>query len=189
MMQLQPGAMRDRKALVSQFALLTKLAEMAEKAKLYEESPTRDILRAQRTYIMAQAQMGAAFDQIAVSDEDARKFYDNSTDRYTQARVKVIYISFNPASAAANAPAGKKYLTEPKPRPKPPETGELRQGADIVKLVKQHTEDQTSPPRTAISRHPRTDNLPEAIRSASSRSKPGQISEPVGSRTASTCFA
>jgi len=117
-MQLQPGAMRDRKALVSQFALLTKLAEMAEKAKLYEESPTRDILRAQRTYIMAQAQMGAAFDQIAVSDEDARKFYDNSTDRYTQARVKVIYISFNPASAAANAPAGKKYLTEPEAKAK-----------------------------------------------------------------------
>ncbi len=42
--QMQQNALRDRKAFVQQFALMQRLSEMAEQAKLDQQSPTRESL-------------------------------------------------------------------------------------------------------------------------------------------------
>src|SRR4051794_35118682 len=55
--QMQQTALRDRKAFVQQFALMHRLAEMAEQAKLDQRSPTRESLAFNRMYLMMNAEL------------------------------------------------------------------------------------------------------------------------------------
>ncbi|MFB3827700.1 MAG: peptidylprolyl isomerase [Bryobacteraceae bacterium] len=179
--QMQQMAMRDRRAFITQFALLAQLAEMAEKADLAERSPTREALQFQRMYIMANAQINLAMTTITVPEPEVRKFYDVNQGRFSQVRVKVIYVSFSANPPAAAAAGGKQHLDEVAARAKIEKIlAEIRKGADFVKMVKQHSEDQTSAAKDGdfgVIR--RNDNVPEAIRAAVFALKPGEVSEPV----------
>src|SRR5271168_399836 len=56
---MQQAARRDRRAFVQQFALMHRLSEMAEKAKLDQQSPTREALVFNRMYLLMNAQLHA----------------------------------------------------------------------------------------------------------------------------------
>jgi peptidyl-prolyl cis-trans isomerase C len=176
---MQQSALRDRKAFVQQVALMHRLAEMAEQAKLDQQSPTRESLEFNRLYLLMNAQLQQKLSGTIVPPSEVQAFYDRNKDRFTQAKVKAIYVSFsaNPQSGSD----GKKHLTEAEAQAK---IEKLRTavvgGANFVKLVKENSEDTTSAAKDGdfgVIR--RTDNLPDAIRKAIFALKAGEVSEPV----------
>jgi parvulin-like peptidyl-prolyl isomerase len=177
--QMQQTAMRDRKAFVQQYLLMHRLAELAEQAKLDQVSPTRESLAINRMYVMMNAQLTQAMNEIVISPADVKKFYDSNADRFTQAKVKVLYVSFS--SASAPAAGGKKVLTEPEAKTRIEKLlADLRAGADFAKLAREHSEDATSAQKDGdFGTIRRSDSLPDAIREAIFALKPGEISEPV----------
>ena len=64
--QMQQSAMQNRKAFVNQFALMRKLAEIAETSKLDQQSPYKDALAFSRMNIMAQAEINEAPKQFSI---------------------------------------------------------------------------------------------------------------------------
>jgi hypothetical protein len=177
---MQQSARRDRKAFVQQFALMHRLSEMAENAKLDQHSPTREALAFNRMYLLMNAQLHEVLATIPVLPADVERFYDANKERFTQVKVKAIYIPFSADRSTAGAQEPK-HLTEAEAQAK---TLKLRAaiagGADFVKLVKENSEDQTSAAKDGDFGTLRsTDNLPDAIRGAIFALKKGEVSEPV----------
>jgi len=177
---LQQAALRDRRAFVQQFALMHRLSEMAEKAKMDQQSPTREALAYSRMYLLMNAQLHEELTSMKVTPAEGQSFYDANKQRFTQVKVKALYIPFSakPSEAGANEP---KRLTEAEAQSK---IASLRAaiagGADFVKLVKENSQDQTSAAKDGDFGTLRsTDNLPDAIRTAVFALKAGEVSEPV----------
>ncbi|MEO7648966.1 MAG: peptidyl-prolyl cis-trans isomerase [Bryobacteraceae bacterium] len=168
------------KAFLSQVALMKRMARLATEAKLDQQSPVKEQLAAYRMMTLVQAQHEAAANAIIVSGEDQKKFYEENKSRYEQRSVKVIYLSF---SATPNDLAsGKKQLSEAKAKAEQLATS-IRGGADFVKLVKANSDDAESVARdgdfgTLIRR---SDNTPDAIKTAIFALKQGDVSDPVRS--------
>jgi peptidyl-prolyl cis-trans isomerase C len=172
------AAMRDRRAFVTQYALMRKLTRLAEAAKLDQVSPTKELLAFGRMQLLTNAEVTDAMEKITVPTEELQKYYEANKERYKQVRVKAIYVSFH---AGAAADPEKKYLTEPEARAKIEKIlADIRGGADFVAMVKQHSEDETSAGKEGdFGNLRRTDNLPEAVRQAIFALKSGEVSEPV----------
>lgn len=177
--QVQQNAARDPAAFLRQYAMLKRLSDYAEKQKLDQQSPYREALAAGRMQILYQAAIQHTYENIPVSPEDQKKFYEDHRDRWVQARVKVIYIPFseNPAAAAGD----KKPMSEKEARAKAENiVKQLRAGTDFVKMVREHSEDPTSASKDGdfppISK---ADQIPDAIKQAVFALKKGQISDPV----------
>lgn len=177
--QQQQAAMRDRKALVHEYFLMQHLAELAEKEKLDEKSPMKEQLEYNRRFLLMNAKLNNVANTITVTDDDVKKIYEANKDKYTQVKLKVLYISFtnNPDSGAG----GKKGLTEDEAKAKIEKIlAGIRGGADFVKMVKEHSEDKTSAEKDGdfgVIR--KSDNIPDAIRSAVFNLKAGEIGGPV----------
>src|SRR5205823_14196176 len=95
---------------------------------------------------LANAQVSAATDAIPVTLDEQKKFYEANRDRYTQAKVKVLFISFRTTPPpAVSDPKAKKYLSEPEAKAKIEKLlAEVRGGADFVKLLKENSDDAES---------------------------------------------
>jgi peptidyl-prolyl cis-trans isomerase C len=177
--QLQQNFQANKKEFVRQYALMRKLSELAEQNKLAERSPYKERLEYARVQMLVQAQMDEAGKDILVTPEEQKKFYEANPDRYTTARIKVIYIPYS-----ANVPAnvqGRKVLTEAEAAEKAARVvKEARAGADFVKLVKEHSEDPTSAAKDGeFGTVRRSDTLPEPIKNTIFALKPGEVSDPV----------
>jgi len=179
--QMQQNLTRDRKMLVRNYALMMRLSEMAEKNKLDQQSPYKEMLQASRLNMLANAQINDTMNNFDVRIEDQKQFYQANQDRYAQVKLKVLYISFasNP-SAQADSP-GKKLLSEAEAQAKIEKLlADARAGADFVKLVKEHSQDETSVKKDGdFGTIRKTDNIPDAIRAVVFSLKPSQISDPV----------
>jgi parvulin-like peptidyl-prolyl isomerase len=177
--QQQQQAMNNRKGWIEWYAAIRKLANMAEKEKLHEASPTRELIEFNRLFYLSQAELNARMNSSVVDGAEIVKEYEANKERYQKVKVRVIYISFVPAAAAAAA--ANKGVTEDQARAKAEKlVAQLRQGADFVKLVKEHSEDQTSAAKEGdFGTLRRSDNIPDAIRSAVFALKEGEVSEPV----------
>lgn len=178
--QMQKAIAQNRRSFLQQYALLNRLAEEAEKAKLDQQTPYREQLQASRVQTLANAFLTEKFNSFPVQAEEQEKFYKEHGDRYGQVKVKVLYVAFSATPPPASA-AGRKSLTEPEAKAKIEKLlAEARAGADFVKLVKEHSDDATSKAKDGefgIMR--RSDNLPEAVKNAVFALKQGEISEPV----------
>jgi peptidyl-prolyl cis-trans isomerase C len=177
--QVQQNAASDPAGFLRQYAMLKRLSEYAEKQKLDQVSPYREALAAGRMQILYQAAIQHTYENIPVSAEDQKKFYEANRDRWVQARVKVIYIPFSDNPTAASG--GKKPLSEKEARAKAEEiVKQLRAGADFVKMVREHSEDPTSKAKDGdfpvISK---SDQIPDNIKQAVFALKNGEISDPV----------
>lgn len=174
-----PAAAQNKKGFVQQYALLWRLAAMAEKAKLDQRSPLKESLEMGRLQMLASAQINETMNGIAVPADEQRKAYETNRERFAQVALKVIYIAYEAAPAAdAN---GKKALNEAGAKAKAQKLlAEIRAGADFVKLVKEHSEDSASAAKNGdFGTVRRTDNVPDAIKTAVFALKKGQVSEPV----------
>ena len=166
----QQQAMRDRPAFLKQWALMRKLAKMAEADQLDKLSPSKEALEYYRLVILSQAKMNAALSQVTVLPSDVSAYYEAHKDRYKQVRVKAIYIGF-----------GGKNVTEAAARAKASSIlGRIRGGADFTALVKQYSDDATSRSKDGeFAILGPNDNIPDAIRAAVFQLKEGEVSEPV----------
>ncbi|MGA3044305.1 MAG: peptidylprolyl isomerase, partial [Bryobacteraceae bacterium] len=173
-------ARRDRRAFVEQVALMRHLSEMAEKAKLDQQSPTREALAFNRTYLLMNAQLHEVLTNIKVPPADVETSYNANKDRFKQFKVKAIYmpLSADASAAGANEP---KHLTEAEAQAKIAKLrADIAAGADFVKLVKENSGDPISAAKDGDFGTLRsTDNLPDAIRTAVFALKTGEVSQPV----------
>jgi parvulin-like peptidyl-prolyl isomerase len=168
----QPMALRDRKTFLQQWAFMRKLAQMAEKQKLDQESPARDQLEYYRLMILSQTKLAEAMNSMTVEPAEIVKFYDTDKDRFKEVRVKAIYVSFG---------KGGKATTEDEAKAKAAKLlADIRGGADFVKLVKENSDDETSKAKDGeFATLRRNDNIPDAIRTAVFALKQGEVTEPV----------
>ncbi len=176
--QMQQSALRDRKSFIQQFILMRRLAEMAEQAKLDQTSPTKESLAFNRMYLMMNAQLQNTMASMEVPQAETEAFYEKNKDRFSQVKVKAIYVTF---AAKTDGNSDGKTRTEAEALEEIQKLrGELKNGADFVKLVKEHSEDQTSAAKGGdFGTIRRSDNLPDAIRKAIFALKVGEVSEPV----------
>ncbi|MGA2593951.1 MAG: peptidylprolyl isomerase [Bryobacteraceae bacterium] len=179
--QMQQSALRDRKGFVQQFALMHRLAEMAEQAKLDQSSPTKESLAFSRMYLLMNAQIHEAMNGFQASSADMDAYYKKNQDRFSQVKVKAIYISFSADPSKETGADGEKRRTEAEAQAKIEKLhAQIAAGADFVKLVKENSEDQTSAAKDGdFGTIRRTDNLPDAIRNTIFALKTGETSWPV----------
>jgi peptidyl-prolyl cis-trans isomerase C len=177
----QQMALRNREQWLHQWELLRKLTKMAEDAKLDQESPYKEALAYGRMNVLAEAQINAAINQVVVEPADIVKYYDSNKQKYTQVRVKAIYIAFNDDAASSSTSKGKKPLTEAEAKAKATKLlAAIKGGADYVKLVKEHSDDETSRAKDGDFATLRSsDNIPDAFRAAVFALKKGEVSEPL----------
>jgi peptidyl-prolyl cis-trans isomerase C len=180
--EAQKGLLKDGKTFLDYVAFTQKLAAIAEKEHLDQRSPIKETLEAQRMQTMAAAEFQAAQDAIIVSGDEQKKFYQANKDRYTQAKIKLLYISFHNNPPPQTDPKAKKILSEPEAKAKTEKLlAQIRNGADFVKLLKENSEDPSKAKDgdfgTPIRRSEKV--LPDEVITAIFAMKPGQVSEPV----------
>ena len=116
---------------------------------------------------------------MKVDEEELKKYYEANKDKYTQVKVKALYISFsnNPDPGAG----GRKILNEAEAKAKIEKIRDgIKGGADFVKMVKQYSEDTTSAEKDGdFATIRRSDSVPEAVLAAVFSLKQGDVSEPV----------
>ncbi|HEY1338598.1 MAG TPA: peptidylprolyl isomerase [Bryobacteraceae bacterium] len=178
--QNQQMALRDKTNFIKQWALMRKIALMAEKDKLDEQSPTKEALNYYRMMILSQAEINSTMNSNSMEGLDADKYYQANKEKYKQVKVKAIYIPFSTAQASQIS-KGKPVLTEEAAKTKAEKVAaEARGGADFVKLVKENSEDEASKSKDGDFATLRpNDNVPDAIRSVVFQLKQGEISDPV----------
>jgi peptidyl-prolyl cis-trans isomerase C len=176
----QQGAVRDRKAFLEQWGLFRKLADAAEKKKLDQASPTREALEYNRLFLLSQAAVNDQVTNTVPEPEAVEKYYEANKERYKQVKVKAIYITFS-KEPVSKLVGGKPLLTEEEAKVKIQKLlGEIRSGADFVKLARENSEDAASREKDGDFATLRpTDNIPDAIKSAVFAMKQGEVSEPV----------
>jgi parvulin-like peptidyl-prolyl isomerase len=179
--QLQEALKKDPTEMLRYYGLIMRLGAMAEAAKLDRESPQRERLRVNRMQILAEAQLDAQYAQVVVLAEEQRKFYEDNRSRYSTAKVKVIYLPFmaNPPKLAD--PQARKIMNEAEAREKAAKlAGELRRGADFLKLVKEHSEHADSAAKDGDFGVIRgSDKFPDEVKNGVLGAKPGTIAGPI----------
>jgi peptidyl-prolyl cis-trans isomerase C len=179
--QLQQNYAQDKKGFLKQYALLDQLAKLAEKAGLDKQSPAKERIDFARMQVLVQAQLEKASFDIDVSPDDQKKYYDANTDRFTEAKVKVIYVSYTAAAAAPAASSGKKTLNEAEAKAKAEDlVKQLRAGGDFAKLAKDNSEDPTSAGKGGdFGTIKKSDALPDDVKLTIFALKAGETSDPL----------
>jgi parvulin-like peptidyl-prolyl isomerase len=178
---LQSAAVTDLPLIVQQYVLMKRMASMAEKVGLDQKSPLKERLAYIRDVELSQAEGTEIQRRTNITSAQARKYYDDNPDQFIQAYIKIIYVSFSPNAATAQADAAKRPLTEAQAKAKADKLyAELKAGADFVKLVKEHSEDPGSRSKDGdFGPIRKSDNLPPAIITAAFSLKPGEVAQPV----------
>ncbi len=177
--KLQQNFQKEPRAFMQQYAMLDYIAHNAEKAKLDEQEPTKSRLKSARMQILWQAAVEQTGNAVKISPEEQQKYYETNKDKYTQARIKAIYLPF---SATAAAGSGKdKPMTEAEANAKAAGlVKEIRGGADFVKLVKEFSKDAASTAKDGdFGTVRKSDSLPPAVKNAIFSLKSGGVSDPV----------
>jgi len=179
--QMAQQALSDRKSFVQQYALLRHLVQLAEAQKLDQQSPYKEGIAYNRMQLLYQAVVGEKYSQFKFAPEEVEKIYQSNQDRYMQARVKVLYISFTNAPPPQTDPAAKKPLSEAEAKAKAEDLlKQIRGGADFVKLVKAHSEDETSAAKDGdFGTIRRSDKVPDPIKEVVFALKAGEVGGPV----------
>jgi peptidyl-prolyl cis-trans isomerase C len=175
--QLQQNYANNRKEFLKQYMFMRYLADLAEKEHLAEQSPYKERLDYFRAQTLWQAQVDKMTNDVVVTPDDEKKFYESNLDRFTEAKIKVIYIPYTKSSGGTT----KKTLTQSEAKAKAEKiVQQARSGADFVKLVKENSEDATSVAKDGdFGTVRRSDNMPEAIREGIFALKPGEVSNPI----------
>lgn len=171
---LQNAVVKDPAEFFHEYALMRKYVQMAERDKLDQQAPYKQALAFNRVFILYQAILDRAFRDATVEPAEVVNYYDRQKENYKQVRVKAIYIPFSDAPSITD-------LTEEKAKAKATKlVGEIRGGADFVRLVKENSQDETSRAKDGdfATLHV-GDNIPDAIKAAVFALKQGETSDPV----------
>jgi peptidyl-prolyl cis-trans isomerase C len=174
--EARQNALVQQDMFVKQWALMRKLALMAEKDGLDKQNPAKTEINYSRLMVLSQVKLANMLNSNIPSIEEIEKYYQANRDRYKQVKAKAIYIAFGDA-----VQPGKKPLTEAEAKDKADKLlAQIRNGAEFVKLVKENSDDEMSREKDGdfATFHPR-DNIPDAIRQAVFALKQGETTDPV----------
>lgn len=177
--QIRP-TVKMQPQMLGQIFLIKRLADDAVKAGLDKESPYKESIEFDRMRILQQAQTTVYLNTIPVTPDDQQKYYKENPDKYKQAKVRVIYLTFSPTPDKPG-PDGKKQLSEAEAKAK---IEDLRKqvlgGADFGKLARENSEDKVSAEKDGdFGTMKRNSPYPEPIKNAVFALKSGEVSEPV----------
>ena len=177
--QLQQ-TVRLQPQMLSQLFLYKRLAADAEKEGLDKRSPYQEALELSKMQVLAQAEITTQQNILVVSSDDQEKYYKEHTAKFQQAKVRVIYVAFNPMPDKPSVD-GKKLLSEADARTK---IDDLRKqiagGADFGKLARENSDDATSAAKDGdfgIIKH--TSPYPDPVKNAVFALKAGEMSQPI----------
>ncbi len=177
--QNRTAALQNPEDFLRQYALMHKLAKVAEQQGLDKESPYREQLESNRRMVLSTAGLNRMSQEVLVSDEETRAYYDAHLDDYTKVKVKVIYLPF------LNTPPkeGEKRIsmTESEASALASQLAkDIRNGADFVEMVKKHSKDEGSAKRDGdFGSFSRRDNIPADVKEVLFALEPGAVSDPV----------
>jgi peptidyl-prolyl cis-trans isomerase C len=176
------------------------LAAEGEKINIADQSPYKEQLEAFRSRVILSAMVNRIRETYVVQEQEINDFYAHNQSRYEQAWIKVITVGFCPSLTqqmggtsdedlrkAAAAAFGAAHCTskynEEQARAKAVElVGQLRAGADFVKLVGQYSDDTESKATAGdFGLITRDGHYPQEIKTAVFSLKPGEVSDPVRS--------
>jgi peptidyl-prolyl cis-trans isomerase C len=172
---------KSRRQFFQEYAMMLRLVEEAEANKLASVSPYKEQLAWVRNNVLSQARLDDYTNSINIGPAEEKEYYEANQDRFTIARVKVLYVSFGAGDSVGAEVDGKKILSEDEAKAKIERIRkEIEHGADFVEMVKLHSEDETSKAKDGdLGTIHRTEHVPEHIKDAVFALAAGQVSEPV----------
>jgi parvulin-like peptidyl-prolyl isomerase len=184
---------RNPQNAIQQLYLNQYLAKEGERLKLAERSPLKEQLEFQRTWAIATAMVNQEQNGYQVPMADMDRYYKENQSRYSQAKVKVITISYRPqveqkgtspddvkrmAEEAFNAAHGQRSEEDAVKRAAEV-MQKLKAGGDFVKLMAEYSENDTAKTGEDFATIKST-GFPEEIRKAVFALKePGDVTDPV----------
>jgi len=178
--QNQQHFVNDPMEFLRQRVLLDRLAGLAEKAKLDQQSPFKERLEYQRQVILSQAEIEHQFDTLPAPESEWKAYYEQHKDLFSEAKLKVIYIPFNARPNAADS-SGAKPLTEAEAKAQAEAAlAEIRKGANFADGAKKYSKDPVSAAKGGdFGSVKRSAEIPAEIKNAIFATKAGETSNPV----------
>jgi len=172
---------KSRRQFFQEYAMMLRLVEEAEANKLEEVSPYKEQLAWVRNNVLSQARLDDYTNHINIGPTEEKEYYESHLNRFTIARVKVLYVSFGAGDKVGTEVDGKKILSEEEARAKIEKIRkQVADGADFVELVKLYSEDETSKAKDGdLGTIHREERVPEHIKEAVFALEAGEVSEPV----------
>lgn len=181
--QIQLAIKNDPRRALGLLLMTQHLASEAEKAKLDQQSPLKETLEYQRMNALAQAEINQVRNfQFNPTPEQQEQYYKQHSEKYQEAKIKVIYVAFTTNPQVSSDPKAKKPLTEAEAKAKIEGLRkQLQAGADFGKLARENSDDKESAARDGDYGTPlkRTSATDESIKNTVFALKPGEISAPV----------
>ena len=160
------GTEQGRKMILDDVISMRLYALDAEDAKLDQTPEFQSQLKSARRAMLAQAAMRAAIKDLTVSDEEARKFYDDNPAMFKnpeRIRARHILVSGDEELATVQ--------------------GELKAGKSFDVVAKEYSRDPGSAANGGdLGEFPRGMMVPEFEKAAFELKNPGDVSEPVKSQ-------
>ena len=162
-----------------QLFMLKYLADEAVRKGLDQQSPYKESLEYNRLNVLYQAEVLIHRNTIDVTPEDQQKFYKEHPEGFRQAKVRVIYVAFNPLAAK-----GQGDLKLPAEAQAKAKVDDLRKqilaGADFGKLARENSDEKGSAAKDGdFGIIQKTSPYPDALKNVVFALKPGEVSEPV----------
>jgi len=178
--QRQQAFRTQAREFLNQYAMMLELVNIAEEKHLDEKSPYKNQIDWARSQVLMQAKVNAYNGSISIDTAAQQEYYQANLERYTEAEVKVLYLSFASSEGQTRAD-GTPVPTEDEARNA---IASLRQqieeGADFVELVHEYSEDASSRDKDGdfgVIRQ--TDAIPEAIKEAIFATEAGEVTQPI----------
>lgn len=165
---------------LTQVLMLQKLTEDAVQDGLDKRSPYKDQLELNRLQVLGNAELTIHGNSFPVKDEDQQKYYKDNPDKFQEAKVRVIYIAFNPAPGKTGA-EGKKLPLEAEAQAKIDGLRkQIEAGADFGKLARENSDDAASAGKDGdFGTIKHSSPYPDPIKAAVFALKPGELSQPI----------
>jgi parvulin-like peptidyl-prolyl isomerase len=177
--QVQTAIRANPGRSLTQVLLFQHLRELAEKEGLDQQAPYKQSLEYQRTAVLAQAEMNTARYRTQVQQADAEKVYKEHPERFREAKVRAIYIAFNPM--AGRGGGDQKLPSEADAKAKAEELRkQIAAGADFGKLARENSDDKTSAAKDGdFGTIKKSSPYPDALKTTVLSLKQGEVSEPI----------
>ena len=150
------------------FGFMDKLMDIAIKDQINLREPYRTRLMMVTNQILSEAAMQEHEYADVVTQTDQEEYFKKNVDKYSEARVKLLYVSFSDAVTELKA---KQRINDLAARAK--------KGDDFVALVKEFSEDEDSKKKDGDFMIKKSDGIPDQIKNAVFALKSGQTTEPI----------
>lgn len=154
-----------------QLAIVEYMANLADKENVLADGRFKYRYRFERSRMMGDFIQQKKQNAIQASDEEVEAAYRKNSDKYTTAKVRMIYLSFALPPAQGTSEEAAKAKAQDLHQ-------QLKSGADFIKLVREHSE-QLKDQDGSLGTLTKADAIPEAIKAVIFSLKKGEFSAPT----------